>query len=163
MISENINNFVLQNLSLNYSIGDIIDENPNLKNLFFTATGLDGKSPFGWFRRIFENNLIIDNIFEVEGRIWSFNCIINNRRFNVFMLPTPKPRGIHFTNNQRTITFCNYLQSIDIDFYNEIDNLPMINRTNIQKQLLSEYRVSFLIETYRQAIIENNLNFNGTL
>jgi len=163
MIVEKSDNFMIENISLNYGVKDLINKNSGLKNLFFTATGLDGKSPFGWFRRVFEDNLIIEEVYQVAGRIWSFVCIMEERRFNCFMLPTPKTRGIHFTDNQRTLAYCNYLHSRDVDFYNEINNLPMVDRSPNQKHRIKEYRESFLIETYKQALVLNNSQFDGTI
>ena len=155
------NNFVNQNLSLNYSLLDIINENQEIDNLYFTATGLNGRCPFGWFRQFFDAELRFTQINNDGFNQWGLNCIINNRHFNVFMLPTPKPRGIHFTDNQRHFAFVNYLQNIDIELYNLIENLPMANWNRAVRNLLTNYRKQFLIETYRQAFIEKNLFFNG--
>ena len=79
------------------------------------------------------------------------------------MLPTPKPRGIHFTDNQQNPAFINYLQSIDLGFYNQIANLPQANRNEMQENQLTQYRKLFLIENYRQAFVYENLEFNGNL
>lgn len=158
MINENINEFIADNLKLNIDILNIIDENKNIKNLFFTAKGLTGKCPFGWFRSIFQNNIEIVNLNIQNNR---FNCIINGREFNVFLLPTPKPRGIHFSDNQRNQEFSNYIQSVDLEFFNIINELPEANRTNQQKKYISQLRLNFIVECYKQALIYNNLNFNG--
>lgn len=79
------------------------------------------------------------------------------------MLPTPKPRGIHFSDNQRNQCFSNYIQCSDNNFYNQIDNLLVVDRTPEQKAILSQLRHNFIIETYRQAFIYGNMNFNGSL
>jgi len=158
MIDNNVNNFISENLLLNDGILNIIEKNKNIKNLFFTAKGLTGKCPFGWFRSMFENNLEIVNINDQNNR---FNCIINGREFNVFLLPTPKPRGIHFTDNQRNVEFSNYMQSIDIEFFNIIDGLPEAERNNQQRNYISQLRLNFIVECYKQAFVHNNLNFNG--
>lgn len=160
-ITDNVDEFILENLSLNTDIINLIDEHPTIKYLYFTATGLNGKSPFGWFRQIFRNNITIQNENNIDGRIWSFQCNIDQRQFNAFMLPTPKPRGIHFTDNSRTQMFVNYLQSQLNDFYFEIANLPQAERTILQSQTLKTARNSFIIECYRQAFVEYNLEFNG--
>lgn len=162
-ITNNVNNFIHNNLSLNTNIIEILEEHKTIQNLYFTATGLIGKTPFGWFRQIFGNNITIQNENIIGGRRWSFNCLINGRKYNIFMLPTPKSRGIHFTDNRRTQMFVNYLQSHMNDFYNEIEDLPMINHTQLQKQTLSVTRINFLIECYRQAFVFKNLNFDGQL
>lgn len=153
------NDFIQENLQLNEDLINLIEKHKSIKNLFFTAQGLNGKTPFGWFRTMFEN-LILENLNLENNR---FNCVINNRKFNVFLLPTPKPRGIHFTDNNKNLQFCNYIHSVDLDFYNLIIGLPKINRTIEQNNRIKELRINFLIESYRQAIIHNNLNFNGTI
>lgn len=160
-ITDNVDEFILNNLSLNESIIQLLHDHPTIENLYFTATGLNGKSPFGWFRRIFNNEVIILNENIIDNRRWSLTCSINRRRYKVFMLPTPKPRGIHFTDDRRTQMFVNYLQDQDNEFYDQIANIPMAQRTRQQKNTLENYRNSFLIECYRQAFVLNNLNFTG--
>ncbi|MFY7811018.1 MAG: hypothetical protein ACOVQ2_04730, partial [Flavobacterium sp.] len=147
------------NLKLNNDIIYLIENHETIENLFFTAQGLIGKTPFGWFRTMFEN-LHIENF---NGHNNRFNCFINGRKFNVFLLPTPKPRGIHFGDNQQNVQFCNYIQSIDIDFYNYIIAIPKANRTLQQNNRIKNLRLNFLIECYKQALIYNNLNFNGNV
>ena len=163
MIHENVEENILNNLELNHSIKDILKNNSSIKSLFFTSTGIVPKSPYGWFKTIFENNVFEENIIEIGTRRWSCNLIINEKRYNVFMLPTPKPRGIHFTDNQQNPAFINYLQSIDLGFYNQIANLPQANRNEMQENQLTQYRKLFLIENYRQAFVYENLEFNGNL
>ena len=90
MVSIGVNDFINQNLLLNNSIRDIIIENEEIENLYFTATGLIGKCPFGWFRQIFENELGYEQVDNNGFNRWGLNCNINNRHFNVFLLPTPK-------------------------------------------------------------------------
>lgn len=161
--TNHVNYFIHNNLSLNTNIIEILEENTTIQNLYFTSTGLNRKSPFGWFRQIFGNNITIQNENIIGGRKWSFNCSIKGRKYNVFMLPTPKPRGIHFTDKSRTQMFVNYLQSHMNDFYNEIEDLLIIYHTQLQKQTLSVARINFLIECYRQAFVFQNLNFDGQI
>jgi len=101
-ITNNVDEFILNNLSLNESIIQLLQKHQTIENLYFTATGLNGKNPFGWFRQIFNNEIIIHQQNIIDKRRWSLTCTIHNRQYNVFMLPTPKPRGIHFTDNQRS-------------------------------------------------------------
>lgn len=160
----NIQNNIGQNLELNNSIINILNTNEEVVNIFFTAIGLYGKTPFGWFKEIYSNEeIIIENENYIGNNIWSLTIVINKRKFNVFLLPTPKERTIHFTDNQRHIGFCNYLKSIDPLFYNQIINILKANRTPKQKQLLSKHRAAFLIEIYRQAFVFNNLRFDGNI
>lgn len=160
-ITDNVDEFILNNLSLNKSIIQLLHDHPTIKNLYFTATGLNGKNPFGWFRQIFKNKIIIEQQNIIGNRIWSLTCSINHTRYNVFMLPTPKPRGIHFTDDRRTQMFVNYLQGQDNEFYDQIVNISMAQRTIEQNNTLETYRNSFLIECYRQAFVLNNLTFTG--
>ena len=153
--------FVSNNLSLNIGLNDILLNHPTLKNLFFTAKGMIGKTPFGWFREIFEGQLEFEIMQQIDNIIWSVNLNINGREYNAFFLPTPKPRGIHFTDNRRNAMFSNYMQSVDPIFFEIISINPYNNRTNEMKSRLTELRISFLVETYRQALVENNLNFDG--
>lgn len=162
-ITQGANEFITRNLQRNQRVIELIEENIAIENLYFTATGLNRKSPFGWFREIYGDNLILEDQRIIDGRPWGLICNINGRRFKAFLLPTPKPRGIHFTDNQRTLMFVNFLLSRDIDFYNEIRVVPKNLRTRLQKQTLETYRFQFLVECYRQALIENNLDFNGTV
>lgn len=160
-VTNNADEFIVKNLSLNTSIIDLIDEHNTIENLYFTATGLNKKSPFGWFREIFGNNITIQNANTIDGRRWSFLCSIKKRKFNVFMLPTPKPRGIHFTDNSKTQMFVNYLQHNMTNFYLEIENIPIAERTVLQEQTLKSARKSFIIECYNQAFVTHNLEFSG--
>lgn len=160
-ITNNVDNFILNNLALNESIIQLLQEHQTIENLYFTATGLIGKSPFGWFKQIFNNEIIIHQQNIIDNRRWSLTCTINDRHYNVFMLPTPKPRGIHFTDNQRTQMFVNYLQDQANNFYNEIVNIPKAQRIRQQEDMLETHRNAFLIECYRQAFGSQNLNFNG--
>ena len=160
-ITQNVPNNIVEHFSLNFGIINLLNSNKSINNLFFTATKINGKSPFGWFNQIFGNNLVIENENIVDGKLWSFTTTIHNRNYNIFMLPTPKPRGIHFTDNRRTQMFVNYLENTYPDFYTEIQNIPMVNRNMNQNAFLVNSRNSFLIECYRQAIVLNNLNFNG--
>lgn len=154
---------ILNELKLNNSIVEIINKNKGLQNIFFTATGMKGKTPFGWFKDIFGKKLIIDKINYFCGKPWSLTIKIDNRNFNVFLLPTPKPRGIHFTDNSKHQGFCNYLKSVDELFYNQILNVLERNRSKQQNNKISYYREKFLIETYKQALLYNNLYFDGSL
>jgi hypothetical protein len=149
--------WIIDNLLLNYNIPNILAQHPSIINLYFTAQGVTGNTPFGWFNRIFGNNIAIN------PSISGLSLNINGRNYRAFLLPTPKPRGIHFSDNQRSALFVNYLQSIDAEFHNEISNIPEDNRTTEQKERLKNLRHDFIVERYRQAFIENNLLFNGAV
>jgi hypothetical protein len=162
-ITNNASNFISRNIALNSGIINILEEHTTIQNLYFTATGLRGKSPFGWFRKIFNGDIRFEIYITIGRRTWSMTCLINQRKFNVFMLPTPKSRGVHFSDNQRTQMFVNYLRNQMNDFYNEISIVPRSRRTNQQESTLSIARRRFLIECYRQALVLNNLDFEGSL
>ncbi|MFC6998087.1 hypothetical protein [Rufibacter roseus] len=157
---DGVNQNIKDNLQLNYNLRNTLERFPTINNLYFTANGIDGKSPFGWFRSLFDN-LEIHEPRVIGGRTWGFTCIVENRTYKVFLLPTPKTRGIHFTDNRRVEMFANFLQSTNIELYISIDNVPQSLWTPMQKYELTEAREEFLIECYRQALVLNNLDFTG--
>jgi len=150
--------YVANNLSLNDSIIDIINGHPSIKNLFFTAKGTTRKTPFGWFKEICGETFPEDNW---NNDSFGKNIEISGRQFNAFLLPTPKPRAIHFTDENRNPHFVHYLQSVDREFFNEIDRTLKDDRSDVQEERLKVLRKDFLIESYRQAFVENNLDFDG--
>jgi len=152
--------------SVNYSLKDLLQENKGVKNIYFTSTSLGMKSPYGWFRQIFHNQIKVNNFFQIGARNWSAIAEIDFgngdvRNFNLFFLPTPKPRGIRW-NETRTMMFEQYLQTEQPDFYLEIDPVAAALLNQNQKNQLSNLRVDFLVECYRQAIVFGNLTFDGT-
>lgn len=156
--------FIEQGRSLNVGIRDLLHRNRAIDRLYFTSTELIGRSPFGWFAQIFGADLQWDIINEVEGRPTSAEVIINERRFVAFFLPSPAgngSRGLHFTDTQRTAIFLNYIQSVDPEFFQEIDLIPKVHRTNIQIARLTQLRKDFLVETWTQAFVYHNFHFNG--
>lgn len=159
------NEFVVQNRSLNTGLVDLLNRNEKIKYLYFTATVLVGKSPFGWFQDIFGDALQYQIVQQVEKRIVSASLTINGRGYTAFFLPSPAgngTRGLHF-NNQRTKIFVNYLQSVNPEFYAEIDPIPEKERTIQQKERLTQLRKDFLIENWRQLIELKNTNYNGII
>lgn len=157
--------FVNENRSLNYNIIELLNKNPNIKNLYFTATGLNGNSPFGWFREIFGNTLQYKITLQVENRLISATITINNRTFNAFFLPSPAgsgTRGLHF-NKQKTQIFVNYIKSVAPEFYDVIDMLKEEERNQIQKDKLTQFRKEFLLESWSQVLVNKNSYFDGTI
>lgn len=156
--------FVNQNKSLNHGIVDLLQRNSNIKYLYFTSSVLTGSSPFGWFRQIFGDRLTMGNQFAVDGRPVSAEIEIDGRKFQVFFLPSPAgsgSRGLQFTDDNRTQIFVNYIQSVDLLFYRQIDRIPKIIRTAAQKTRLTQLRSAFLLESWRQAFVEKNTGFDG--
>jgi len=136
----------------------------NLKNIYFTSTEENGNSPYSLFKTIFNiSNEQEFNRFEIDSRLWSLNLIIDEREFNVFFLPTPKTRGIHFNDHNKLRMFVNYLNSVDNSFYQGICNIRKNQRTNLQEDKLTIYRKDFLLECYKQSLKECNLKFNGSI
>ncbi|MEJ0032419.1 MAG: hypothetical protein WDO15_19630 [Bacteroidota bacterium] len=156
--------FAYQNSQTNLKIMEYLEEFPTIDGLFFTATVTASKSPFFWFRQAMRGHIEQPpNWNFIAGRRWHSILKIDSRYYQTFLLPTPKPRGIHFTDNQRLESFVNYLQSIDNDFYKEIAHIPKATRTPIQNTMLSAHREAFLVECFRQAIVLRNQDFNGTV
>jgi len=154
---------VVANFSLNHSLPDLLGLHGSITNLFFTATVISGKCPFGWFKDIFAGHMKIVQRYFLREKIWSLVCDIHGRLFNVFLLPTPKSRGIHFTDNSRNEFFINYLQSVDANFYERIKQIAMARRSSEQVKTLSMHRENFLREAYRQALVNHNLQFDGNV
>lgn len=151
---------IIQNFAMNESIYDLLKEHKYIKNLYFTAK--DNKpSPYQWFKETFNDSFEFHN---VEGYENSRKCnfINSEREFNVFLLPTPKPRGIHYSPPKSiNLYFDNFLSKVDPALRNAVRNIKKEERTNKQVNLLKEYREQFIIETYRMAFQENNLFYNG--
>lgn len=159
------NEFVIENRSINMGIQNILDNNKAIKYLYFTATGISGKTPFGWFKEIFQEIIEYQIVQTVQNRIVSAEVKINDRIYNAFFLPSPAgngTRGIHF-NKQRTEMFVNYLQSTAPQFYNEIDGIPIALRNKLQNTTLTKHREDFLLVCWRQAFILKNSHFNGNI
>lgn len=57
LILNNGENNIVENLQMNHSIIDLLNNNLEIENLYFTAKGIVGKSPFGWFRSIFNDDI----------------------------------------------------------------------------------------------------------
>jgi len=149
-------NWIVKNLSLNHEISKILDNHPSITNLYFTARGLTGNSPFALFKTILGNRLVIKESYTSGYKI-SINC----KEYNAFLLPTPKPRGIHFTDNQRNSFFESYMQNMDLKFFDSISKIKKSERTNDQTDRIKNLRHNFLVESYKQAFIFKNLSFKG--
>lgn len=163
MITDGVEERVVRNRSLNYDLRSVLDQNKSLAFIYFTATGILGKSPFGWFKKIFGKELREMNSSDKAGnRIWAKKLKIYGREYTAFFLPTPKERGVHLGDKKKLLSFINYLQVNDIDFYNRIKDIPKAKRTSKQKECLTKYRRKFLIESYRQAFVEQNVNYDGS-
>lgn len=158
------NNFVVQNRSLNHSLRSLLNTNKAIKNLYFTATGLDGKTPFGWFKKIFGDDLVFQNINVIHNNTVSATLTINNREYNTFFLITPGggwARRIPFTGVNNDGMFSNYLMDIDLNFFNEVENIPKENRTIAQEETLKQYRIDYIKLYYRQLLNAKNMLFDG--
>jgi hypothetical protein len=149
---------------LNLRLINMINDNKNLKYIYFTSTQENDNSPYSIFKQIF--NINDGNEYErfvIDTRLWSLKLNIDNRKFNVFFLPTPKTRGIHFNDKHKLEMFCNYLKSKDSTFFNEIIYLKKNKRSQEQEQKLSIYRKDFLFEAYKQSLVLCNMKFDGTI
>ena len=151
---------------MNYALKNQLQENVGIESIYFTSTSMGAKSPYGWFLKIFDGTISISNQFKVGVRTWSAVAKIDFgdgdvRQYSIFFLPTPKPRGIHW-NLTRTIMFENFLRTIHPHFYYEVDPIPAGLLNSNQESQLSDLRVAFLTECYRQAIVFKKLNFDGS-
>lgn len=164
MVNSNID-WINEARSYNLGLISQLSENKKIENIYFTSTVTQGKSPYTWFLLIFAGRIQINNVFDVGVRTWSAKADIDFgngeiRHFKLFLLPTPKPRGMHW-KVKRTVMFENYISSFFTDFYSEIDPIPAIMHTSAQKKKLSELRDSMLVQCYRQALVYSNAGFRG--
>lgn len=160
------NQFVLNNRCLNHGIINLLDNNKAIKNLYFTATGLEGKNPFGWFNNIFGNQLIYEQINVFHNRPVSATLYIKKQKYTAFFLITPSgnwARRIAFTGLNNDGMFSNYLNSINQEFYNTIAEIPKDDRTTEQNNRLTELRKAFLRVYYRELLQNKNAHFNGVV
>jgi hypothetical protein len=158
------NNFVVQNRSLNYSLRSLLNTNKAIKNLYFTATSLDGKTPFGWFKKIFGDDLVFQNINVIHNNTVSATLTVNNREYNAFFLITPGggwARRIPFTGVNNDGMFSNYLMDIDEGFYHDIEHVYKDDRTDAQKDTLKQYRKNYIKLYYTQLLNAKNMLFDG--
>jgi hypothetical protein len=158
VINSFVSEWIRNNLRLNYGLIHILDDHPEIQTLYFTSQEINGNSPFGWFKRIFGKRLQI-----IEFRNFGALVKIDDKVFKCFFLPTPKQRALHFTDNQRSVLFVNFMKSYNPDFFQIIREIRKNERTADQVKRLSELRVECLNEAYRQAILYNNLDFDGTV
>lgn len=155
---------VLQNRSLYHNLRNLLNNNKAIKNLYFTATGLHGKTPFGWFNKIFGNDLVFQNINVIHNNTVSATLTINKRKYNAFFLITPGggwARRIPFTGENNDGMFSNYLMDIDADFYNEIEHILKENRTKTQEDTLKGLRKQYIEHYYTQLLNAKNMVFDG--
>ena len=150
---------VIQNFAMNESIYDLLLEYKHIKNLYFTAKD-NNPSPYQWFKETFK---YLFDFYNVEGYENSRTCnfVNSEREFNIFLLPTPKPRGIHYNYPNINEYFDNFLNRVDPTLRNIVCNISKTEWTNPQINQVKEYRKQFIIETYQMAFQENNLFYNG--
>lgn len=158
LIATNVNDWIQENFMLNHQLPRLLNKHKKVENLFFTSQKTTGNSPFGLFQEIFGEDLRI-----IEDKYFGKICAINNTHYNCFLLPTPKPRALHFTDTNRSVLFVNYMRSVDNDFLIEISRINKVNRSSPQTEKLTKLRKDCLIECYKQAFVFNNLDFDGTL
>lgn len=158
--------YVKEGLSVNTDLFQLINENKQIQNIYFTSTEIRNKGPFYWFKKIFDGHITVSDFFYVADRAWSAKATIKfaqdkSRNFKLFFLPTPKARGIHWAK-QKTLMFGNYMKHYDNVFYKEIDALSKDQRTSVQTRKLTQLRVLMLTTCYQQAIVYGNLHFDGS-
>jgi hypothetical protein len=81
--------FVNENMSLNLELPSLLNANLNIKHLYFKATSIGSKSPFGWFKEIFGNKMNFNTIHKNCDKILSIDLNIDGRLFTGFFLNTP--------------------------------------------------------------------------
>ncbi|MBW7941456.1 MAG: hypothetical protein H3C64_03430 [Candidatus Kuenenia stuttgartiensis] len=165
LISRGAVGFIVQNMSLSNSIRDILEQQTAIRHLFFTATSLTGKSPFGWFRKLFNiTQQQIVHVWQTGNTTTALELSLFGRTFTAFLLPTPagnSGRGIHFSDDSRNQLFSNYIQHVNPDFYAQITAIRKANRNQQQQELLTQYRKELILNWYRSALVHRNPAFNG--
>ncbi len=160
------NQFVLNNRSLNDDIDNLLIYNQAIRYLYFTATDIIGKSPFGKFREIFGNRLTFGIITEVNQRVWSVDIKIDKRKYIGFLLPSPAgngTRGIHYGPQHQLQMFTNYLSTALPVFWQQIQSINPVDLTKPQKDQISVLRKEFLNRCWAEAFINHNVNFDGAI
>jgi len=158
--------YVNNGLSVNTALFQLINENKQIQNIYFTSTEIGNKGPFYWFKKIFDGHITVSNFFYVANRAWSAKATIKfadgkTRNFKLFFLPTPKARGLHWAK-QKTLMFGNYMNYYDSTFFKEIDALSKDEHTLVQTRKLAQLRVLMLTTCYQQAMLYGNLHFDGS-
>ena len=151
--------YLNENRSLNHDMINLLNQCKKIKFLYFTS-----KKAFDWFSQIISGDLVInDSFLENKNRI-SMSISIGLKNYTAFFLPSPSSNGsrrIPFKDNNRLQTFVNYLKANHPAFFNEIENVPELNRTRLQNQMLTEFRKNFIVECWRQAIVHCNPYYDG--
>lgn len=162
--TEEVPDWIIDNLELNSDLFFILKAHPNITTLYFTSIVDEGSSPYYWFYEMAtleDKKAKVVEEFKYMNKLWSKKLRLNNSVYNLIFLPTPKNRSIAFTDKTQHPMFKNYLELVDSNFHDQI--IGRLNHLNPnEKKRLSEYRTSFLIECYRQALVFNNVAFNGS-
>lgn len=158
--TADVEDWVIDNLEYNLDLIDLLETHKNIKNIYFTSIMEIGNAPYSLFKRIlFDSEFIEVQHYFPNGKNWAKIIEIDGREYRAFFLPTPKARSIHFSANNQHPLFNNYLQSIDPNLVAGIQ-FPLNPLVN---QQISLHRSNFLIEMYRQAFVNQNLEFNGSI
>lgn len=161
--TDEVPDWIIDNLELNNDLFITLNAHPNITTLYFTSIVENGSSPYYWFyamATLEDKNAQVFDEYRYMDKLWSKKIRINNSVYNLIFLPTPKNRSLAFTTGNQHPMFKNYLQSIDKNFHQQI--IGRLNNLNPNEQnQLSDYRTEFLIECYRQALVFNNVQFNG--
>lgn len=150
-----------ENRLLNHNIINLLNLCEKIEFLYFTS-----QEAFAWFSQIIGGDLVINDSFLVNNNRISMSLSIGLKNYTAFFLPSPSRNGsrkIPFTDNNRLQTFVNYLNANHPAFFNEIENLPKVNRTRLQNQMLTEFRNNYIVECWRQAIVHCNHHYDGDL
>jgi hypothetical protein len=159
MYERGASDWIIDNFEFNLDIIDLLKSHPEIKSLYFTSIIENGISSYGIFKKIFFDHEFIEREhFCPNGKNWAKVISIDGRYYNIFFLPTPKERTISFSENRQHPLFVNYLNSIGgINFVNRVI-FPLEAETKSQIQ---SFRKDFLVETFKQALVYNNLHYNG--
>lgn len=161
LISNGAPNWIIDNMGFNLDLVNLLENHKKIDSLYFTSIIENGNSPYSIFK-----NILLDQEFEEiehfnpNNKNWAKIIRVNNRHFKVFFLPTPKERTIVLTPNQQHPLFVNYLNSLLGN--NFVTNLIFPMNDDLKNQI-QVHRKNFLIEMYKQAIVNNNLNFDGAI
>jgi len=163
LLNRNAENEVLIRFSLNTELIDWLSLAANVNSIYFTAQGVDNKTPGGWFNQLLSSANVNFTTFNQNASAVNYQIILNGQQriFKVFYLPTPSSsRSLAFTDKRRHQMFGNYLASHCPELYKALQNRDFKSNPH-QRTALKQHRKSFLKLCWNQFVIHKNVHFNG--
>jgi len=156
---------VVDQFALNQDVIDWLIKAVNIDSLYFTAQGLSGKTPGGWFHQILNRHNIEFEVLYQSSNAMKYRMRLNDRIrvFKLFYLPTPSSyRSLAFTIGRQHPMFVNYLMSHHPTFYQSVvANNFDLDKT--KKSMLTSHRNTFIQLWWKQYLLRQNVYFDGSV